>query len=431
MPLCIDKYEKSNHFYSVSKLALKIPIRDGGYLSANLYRPDADGQFPVLMTIGPYGKDTHYLEQNAMAQVLYSQVQDKGPLVSCGTPNSEFWVPQGYAVVRADQRGTGTASLECVKIPFLSAGNWFSAGMFSRGNIRGFLTAASDNKWLEMHIGSHFVEFYSEESRAMQKQFLDYWLKGIDTGLMRQPRIKLAIPEGENKFTWYYGNEYPLKNTHWFYYYLDASTMGLALEPPSQVGSILYKGDREKESALWTAPMQKPFDMSESDPHRVIFKTAPLKERMRLAGPIKLKLYAASSSDDMDIFITLRNIGANGKEVVGNGCYTRNYPVSQGWLRASLRKTDDELSTEYKPCYLYNEIQKLKPGRIYPLDIEIWDSAILFDIGNCLVLEIGSRDQSGCSLLMHTGEDRIWDADVTVHTGGENLTHLLLPLIRE
>lgn len=107
MSLCIDTYEKSNYFYSILKLTTKIPLRDGGYLSANIYRPDADGQFPVLLTIGPYGKDTHYLEQNAMAKVLYSKVQDKGPYVSCGTGNerlidnkewSEFNVRRYYSV---------------------------------------------------------------------------------------------------------------------------------------------------------------------------------------------------------------------------------------------------------------------------------------------------------------------------------------------
>ncbi|MGC6173026.1 CocE/NonD family hydrolase C-terminal non-catalytic domain-containing protein [Lacrimispora sp. 38-1] len=197
------------------------------------------------------------------------------------------------------------------------------------------------------------------------------------------------------------------------------------------MSSLHYKGDRDKESVHWAVPMQKMFDISENDPHRVLFGTAPLTERMRLVGPIKLRLFASSSSDDMDIFVTLRNIDANGKEVVNSGCYTSNYPISQGWLRASLRKIDNELSTEYKPSYLYNEVQKLEPDQIYPLDIEIWDSAMTIEAGNCLVLEIGSQDQSGCSLLMHTGKDRIWDADVTVYTGENFSTYLMLPLIWE
>ena len=34
-----------------------VPMRDGAILCANVYRPNADGRFPVLMTFGPYGKD--------------------------------------------------------------------------------------------------------------------------------------------------------------------------------------------------------------------------------------------------------------------------------------------------------------------------------------------------------------------------------------
>ena len=36
---------------------VEVPMRDGARLRANIYRPDADGRFPVLMTFGPYGKD--------------------------------------------------------------------------------------------------------------------------------------------------------------------------------------------------------------------------------------------------------------------------------------------------------------------------------------------------------------------------------------
>src|SRR5262249_61941688 len=34
-----------------------VPMRDGAILRANVYRPEAHGRFPVLMTFGPYGKD--------------------------------------------------------------------------------------------------------------------------------------------------------------------------------------------------------------------------------------------------------------------------------------------------------------------------------------------------------------------------------------
>lgn len=556
-----DMNERTNHFYPMTWNEVHIPTRDGGYLAANLYRPAVDGRFPVLMTLGPYGKDVHFLQHNPMASALYAQLQDKSPLIGGGTPDPEFWAPQGYAVVRIDQRGTGntpgklevfseslkydyfdaiewagtqpwssgkvgllgvsyyavtqwavaaeqpphlscivawegtpdlyadiayaggiqanvfvslwwqsnilprqygkgrlteeelqanrvdlqsdiekeplreawwknrSADLAKVEVPLLSAGNWFSAGFFARGNIEGFTSAASQNRWLEMHIGSHFIEFYNEDSRALQKQFLDYWLKGIDTGLLRQPKVKFALPEGSKDYTWRYANEYPLKSTRWTRYYLDAPSLSLCEALPTEPGNVAYQGDKNHEEATWEKPMRRPFNINAANPHHVTFRSGPLQEDIQIAGPMKLRLYASSSINDMDIFVTLRNIDATGQEVLSAGCYTLDYPISQGWLRASLRKIDERLSTEYKPYYTFDEVQKLVPGNVYCLDIEIWDSAMLLKEGHELVLEIGGQDQSGCSLSMHTGKDRIWDADVTIYTGGDHSSYLLLPII--
>ncbi|OOM06778.1 CocE/NonD family hydrolase [Clostridium saccharobutylicum] len=556
-----DINQRTNHFYKLVWKEIKIPMRDGSFLAANLYQPDTEGQFPVLMTLGPYGKDIHYLNHTKFSHVFYSKVQDKSPLNTAGTPDPEFWVPQGYAVVRIDERGSnrspgtlevvaeslkddyydaiewaGTQSwsngkvgllgfsyyaitqwsvaqeqpphlacmvvwegvpdlyadliyaggilnngflsvwwennimprqygkgimpeneleknrvdimtcakesplrndwwkkrscdLDKVTVPFISAGNWFGSGLFSRGNIMGFKNASSKNKWLEMHIGSHFTEFYNEDSRAMQKQFLDYWLKGIETGLMNQPKVKIAMPRGAREFSWIYCDEYPLKNTNWTHYYLNASSLKLNKSIQTVESKVSYKGDRNKESAKWEIPMRKPFVIGEENCHRVIFKTSPLKHEMKLVGPMKLRVYASSSTDDMDIFVTLRDISPDGKEVVNSGCYTADYPISQGWLRASLRRIDESRSTEYKPYYTFDKIEKLIPDEVYPLDIEIWDSAMVIEKGHTIVLEIGSQDQSGCSLMMHTSEERNWNSDVTIYTGSKYQSYLLLPEI--
>ncbi len=39
-----------------------IEMDDGLILRANVYRPDDDGQYPVIMSHGPYGKDLHFEE---------------------------------------------------------------------------------------------------------------------------------------------------------------------------------------------------------------------------------------------------------------------------------------------------------------------------------------------------------------------------------
>jgi len=72
--------------------------------------------------------------------------------------------------------------------------------------------------------------------------------------------------------------------------------------------------------------------------------------RYRDHRPIVLNLWVSSTSEDMDIFATIRNIGPDGKDVCEVG--QRGEPsacVTKGWLRASHRKLDKEKSLPYRP----------------------------------------------------------------------------------
>jgi uncharacterized protein len=53
-----------------------------------------------------------------------------------------------------------SAMLADISVPLLSAGNWGGQGLHLRGNVEGYVGAASKQKWLEMHAGStgpHFT----------------------------------------------------------------------------------------------------------------------------------------------------------------------------------------------------------------------------------------------------------------------------------
>jgi uncharacterized protein len=90
-----------------------IPMDDGVVLRANVYRPDDDAQHPVLMTYGPYGKDLHFRQ---IYEGVWQTVSREAPEFAEGTsnryqgfevPDPEKWVPEGYAIVRIDSRGSG------------------------------------------------------------------------------------------------------------------------------------------------------------------------------------------------------------------------------------------------------------------------------------------------------------------------------------
>ena len=47
-------------------------------------------------------------------------------------------------------------------MPLLSAGNWGGHGLHLRGNVEGYVRAASPQKWLEMHGLEHWTQFYTD-----------------------------------------------------------------------------------------------------------------------------------------------------------------------------------------------------------------------------------------------------------------------------
>lgn len=55
-------------------------------------------------------------------------------------------------------------------------------------------------------------------------------------------------------------------------------------------------------------------------------------------------------------------------EVVFQGALDPHTPIGQGWLRASHRKLDPVLSTEYRPYHTHDVRESLIPGKVYELE---------------------------------------------------------------
>jgi predicted acyl esterase len=90
-----------------------IPMDDGVVMRADVFRPDDDGRYPVILTYGPYAKGLAFQEGYPSA---WSRMADKHPDVTANSTNKyqnwevvdpEKWVPEGYVCLRVDSRGTG------------------------------------------------------------------------------------------------------------------------------------------------------------------------------------------------------------------------------------------------------------------------------------------------------------------------------------
>lgn len=118
MPLALKnlhRVEKVNFNYTV-EFDVDVHLRttkanspdDPLLLRANVYRPKAEGKYPVLVTCGPYGKDIPYAQFH---EESFSHVnpKQKSPHSAWEVPDPGYWTSQGYAIVRADERGTGNS----------------------------------------------------------------------------------------------------------------------------------------------------------------------------------------------------------------------------------------------------------------------------------------------------------------------------------
>ena len=220
-----------------------------------------------------------------------------------------------------------SADLSRVKVPLLSTANWGGHGLHLRGNIEGYVGAASSQKWLEAHGGSHWAPFYTDYGVKMQKKFFDYFLKGEDNGWDQEPKIRLQVRHPGEKFVERHETEWPLARTQWTRMYLDPDGMKLSPVPVNKDATLTYDA------------------MGDG----LTFMTPPLTEATEITGPSSLKLSLSSSTVDADVFAVLRVFDPQGTEVVFQGALDPHSPISLGWLRASHRKLDTARSLPYRP----------------------------------------------------------------------------------
>lgn len=558
------KISQPRHTMTIEK-DVKIQMRDGAILYADVFRPKEAGKFPAIINISAYQKDKVWVPP--------SDLEEKAnPYMTWETVNPLWWVPRGYACVRVDTRGSGkspglsdpggwqetldfydsiewaarrkwcsgnigtsgisyhattqwrvaglqppslkaiipwegwgdgyrdaayhggifqlyylatwyatqmahhllgdpqeynpdafhnerlyqymqhnldtgwwdnrSAQWDKIKVPFYSAGNWSGHNLHLRGNTEGYVRAASRHKKLRIHCGTHYHAFYTEEGRMDQLRWFDYWLKGIDTGIMDEPPVKLLIRTGGGGMKDYkfrFEDEWPLARTQWTRLYLKAGRKEPSTDPMEIEGGLLKQAPKKEAALTYSATgtthagvaSASSTMLSAGTLHRtgVSFETEPMKQDTEVTGPVKLVLWVSSTTKDMDIFVTIRNIGPDGKDVWEVGQQGQQIPVAKGWLRASHRKLDPKLTLPYRPYHAHNERWWLKPNEPVECEIEIWPAGMVFKKGHRIRLDIQPRDGVGSAPYTHYPAAYNTGGENTVYTGGSMASYLLLPII--
>ena len=259
------------------------------------------------------------------------------------------------------------ARVENIEIPAYVVASYTNS-VHTHGSFAGFRRMASKEKWLRVHNTSEWFDYYTPENVEDLRRFFDHYLKGIDNGWEQTPRVRLSVLNpGGTDIVGRAEEDFPLARTQYHKLYLSAADSALLTSLPADQAVSEYQSDSARHEVTYRYRMERPTEIT---------------------GYMKLHLWvSAPDHDDMDLAVRVEKLSRDGQPLPDR---TGNLIAATGLMRVSMRQLDETRSTEAEPYYTFTTEQKLKPGEIVPVEIEIWPMGLYFDEGEILQLTVGA-----------------------------------------
>jgi uncharacterized protein len=286
--------------------------------------------------------------------------------------------------------------LENIDIPVFSIGVWGKSSLHLRGNFCGFERVRGPKKLLVAHPDGFAAAqmYYFDEGfhRTELLPWYDHHLKGSDNAVMDKPPVRFYVNgagEYHSSVSW------PPPDVRTTTFHLSGDHSGAVTSLND--GSLTESEPKEdEESTSWTYPDPHwmagvtVFDKHGVPDHvaRVnTFTSEPMAEDREFTGHGMLTLFASTDQTDMDLIVKVSLV---------SGVPDAGQPikVTQGWLRASHRAEDPELTGDLRPFHKHDRAEPLEPGTVYELHIELLPMSFLARGGDRIRLEISNQDSA-------------------------------------
>ena len=236
---------------------VRIPMRDGSYVCADIFRPTEDGNYPIIMSKGFYGKSFYHEcicneeeaeEKEALEDRYFSGNPDGLQYENHESVDSAVWVPKGYICIRVDARGV--CNSPGVQAPFsrqeaedyYDSIEWAGVQPWSNGNV---------GTW-----GMSYLAMSQHNVASLQPPHLKAMVaQGTDADIYNEALYGGGI-FGEGFWTWWWkiwtGNNFcgERKETDWM-----ARVLAMPFNDPKAYGphgSIFMRPELEKATApVW------------------------------------------------------------------------------------------------------------------------------------------------------------------------------------
>jgi predicted acyl esterase len=353
------------------------------------------------------------------------------------------------------EHGGGWKTIHQIKAPIL---NMMSTPnrLHAVYHLRSYADIRSPKKLIITPWTNENYQPWIFESTAFNQQilrWLNYWLKGINTGIMDEPEIAI-YDNGTGK--WRYEREYPLARTKWTKYYLQSKTD--AAEPHGMINTVSpaaeAKPDIYNNISLNTAMIASYgiADMAPSapdQPKHLVYISAPLEEDIRVWGPVAFTLYAATTEEvtsDWSFFIKMGEMAPEGvplnpvtgkpeikPEVTDPWTPSSVQIWSWGSLKAKFREVDESMSKPGMPWHPFQKPVELEPNTVYEFQIELQPIFKTFKKGRRIWLKIASDD--ACYSTWDSSSRYVErplmpeKSEIFIYHDAKYPSHLLLPVI--
>lgn len=341
---------------------------------------------------------------------------------------------------------------EQVTVPTLNVGGWYD--IFLQDTITNFTTmrehgATSEARQSKLMIGpwSHggfsnpigelnfgfgssaaFIDLQMDIV-SLQARWFDHWLKGKDTGMLKEAPIKLFVM-GAN--VWRDEQEWPLACAVNTRYYLHSNGHANTLHGDGYLMTDAPASDEPtndhydydpnnpvitKGGALLMTPEYPagPRDQHETESRKdvLVYTSGELKEDLEVTGPIHVHLWAVSSAPDTDFVARLIDVHPDG--------YAQN--LTDGIIRARYRN------------FAQGEAPSLiEPGKAYEYDIDLWSTSNVFLAGHRIRLDVTSSNFPRWDRNPNTGHDFGTSSEVAVAYqiilhDAQHASYVVLPVV--
>lgn len=347
-------------------------------------------------------------------------------------------------------------------VPTLLIGSWYDPYVLSTTGAFTALSAGRPGVPTELIMGpwthgarvttwSGDVDFGADAAfdRGLGADYLDYrsrWLGAVLAGEPTgRPTVSYFVMGGGNGVRntagrlehggrWRSADSWPPAGREWF---LTLAPGGSLVEGPVPPGAISFTADPrnpvptiggqvtsgeplmlggafDQRPDGRTHRASAPYLPLSARPDVVVFRTPPMTEEVVIAGPVSAVIMLSSDAPDTDVTVKLID----------------EYPPNESYPEGfALNLTDGIIRARYHRSF--EEPEPLRPGRRYPLEIALPDTAARFGKGHRLRLDVSWSNFPRFDVNRQTGgdslDDRAWrTARNVVHLGGEESSRLRL-----